>query len=404
MQAPKTQPHEARQMTPHEIQKLRAATKGTAQYLHFNNAGSSLPPDTVLDTAIKYLEEEAICGGYETEAKYAAQLQNVYIQIAKLLNAHPDEIAIMENASIAWQLAFNGVDFKPGDEIITSEMEYVTNHIGFLNAKKNHGVEIVVVPDDEKGNFDPKALEKAISKKTRLIAITHIPSTAGNILPVAEIGQIARHHNILYLVDACQSAGQLPIDVDAIGCDMLSVTGRKYLRAPRGTGFLYVRKAVQGKLNTWLLDGHSVESVAENEFKLLDNARRFELYEKNRALTLALGAAVSYALDLGLDRIENRIKHLAGELRKKLASIKGVTVHDHGDYLSGIVTFSVADKDATTVKAALAEKKINVSIGRAPSTLLYMNRNHLTTVIRASVHYYNTEEEIESLCSVVAAI
>ena len=409
MQAPETQPTSPHEKPPHEIspreiRQLRAATKGTAQYLHFNNAGSSLPPDTVLDTTIKYLEEEAICGGYEIEAKYAGQLNDVYTKIAKLINAHSDEIAIMENASIAWQLAFNGVGFKPGDEVITSEMEYVTNLIGFLNAKKTHGIEIVIIPDDEEGTFDIKALDKAISEKTKLIAITHIPSIAGNILPVAGIGQIARRHNILYLVDACQSAGQLPLDVEAIGCDMLSVTGRKYLRAPRGTGFLYVRKTVQDKLHTWLLDGHSVESVHENEFKLLDNARRFELYEKNRALTLGLGAAVSYALDLGLDRIENRIRHLATHLREKLASVKGVIVHDRGDQLSGIVTFSVEGKDATAVKAALAEKKINVSIGRAHSTLIYMNRNQLTAIIRASVHYYNTEEEIAALCATLAAM
>ena len=389
-------------MQPHEIQALRAATRGTAEYIHFNNAGSSLPADSTVDTVIGYLQEEAVKGGYETEAKYAAELNNVYEKIARLINAHPDEIAIVENASMGWHLAFNGIDFQARDEVITSEMEYVTNHIGFLNVQNQKGIRVTVIPGDAQGNFDLQKLEQAINPKTRLIAITHIPSTAGNILPVEEIGRIARRNNILYLVDACQSVGQLPLDVEAIGCDMLAVTGRKYLRGPRGTGFLYVRKNIQDRLRLFFLDGRSVASVSEHGFQLQDNARRFELYEKNRALVLGLGMAVSYALDLGLDRIEQRIAYLSTLLRNKVATVDGVTVHDQGAKLSGIVTFSVAGIPAEKVKAVLQEKKINVSVGKALSTLVYMNRRHLATVVRASVHYYNTEEEIDTLCAVLA--
>lgn len=391
-------------MQPHEIQALRAATRGTTEYIHFNNAGSSLPPDSTLAAVIQYLQEEAICGGYETEAKYSRELENVYTLIAKLINAKADEIAIVENASTGWHLAFNGIDFQPGDEIITSEMEYVTNHLGFLNVKKTQDVKVIVIPNNSQGDFDLQAFEKAINPRTKLIAITHIPSTAGNILPVEEIGRVARRNNILYLVDACQSVGQLPLDVGAIGCDMLAVTGRKYLRGPRGTGFVYVRKNIQDRLRLFFIDGHSVASVSENSFTLQENARRFELYEKNRALGLGLGAAVQYALDLGLDRIAARIKVVATALRSKLAAIPGVTVHDKGSRLSGIVTFSVAGIDAGKVKAALQEKKINVSIGRANSTIVYMNRRHLSTVVRASVHYYNTEREIDALCAVLGDI
>jgi cysteine desulfurase/selenocysteine lyase len=400
------QPHEtqARQIQPHEIQALRTATRGTNQYIHFNNAGASLPPDSTVDTVIRYLQEEAIGGGYETEASYAAQLDHVYTLIAKLINARPDEIAVVENASTGWCLAFNGIDFQPGDEVITSEMEYVTNHLGFLNVKKLHDIRLKVIPNDAEGNFDLLALEKAITGKTRLIAITHVPSSAGNILPVKEIGQIARRHNILYLVDACQSVGQLPLDVEAIGCDMLAVTGRKYLRAPRGTGFVYIRKNVQDKLRPLFFDGHSVASVSENGFTFLDSARRFELYEKSRALVLGLGAAVQYALDLGLDRIAKRIGHLAASLRSKLAAIPGVTVHDKGQYLCGIVTFSVAGMEAEKIKAALQEKKINVSIGRAASTPIYMNRHHVPAIVRASVHYFNTDQEIDTFAATLAAI
>jgi len=368
-------------MEQQEIQQIRAVTRGTAERKHFNNAGASLPPDIVVDTVIRYLTEEA-----------------------RFLNAGANEIAIVENASTAWHLAFNGIDFDRDDEVITSEMEYVTNMIGFLNLRKTHGIQIKVVPNDSRGNFSMAAFEELLSPRTKLIAITHIPSTAGNILPVAEIGKVARRQGILYLVDACQSAGHIPLDVEAIGCDMLAVTGRKYLRAPRGTGFLYVRAAVQDRLKLLFLDGHSTAWVSERDFKVRDDARRFELYEKNRALVLGLGAAVGYALDLGIDRIANRIMELAATLRNRLAGIDGVTVHDRGDQLSGIVTFTVDDLDSAVIRERLAEKGINVSVGKAVSTLVYMNRRHLDTVVRASVHYYNTEEEIESLCASVAAI
>ncbi len=391
-------------MQKEEIQQLRAGTRGTAETIHFNNAGCSLPPDIVVDTVIHYLTEEAAKGGYETEARYDKELENVYTLIARLLNARTDEIAVVENASTGWHLAFNGIDFQKDDEVITSEMEYTTNTIAFLNLRKTHGIQIKVVPNDARGNFSMAAFEELITSRTKLIAITHIPSTAGNILPVEEIGKVARRQEILYLVDACQSVGHIPLNVAAIGCDMLAVTGRKYLRAPRGTGFLFVRKAVQDRLKLLFMDGHSIDWLNQENFKVRDDARRFELYEKNRALVLGLGAAVDYALGVGMDRIGDRIRGLAAALRSRLADIDEVTVHDRGDDLSGIVTFSVEHMDSVVVKQKLAAKNINVSIGKAVSTLVYMNRRHLDSVVRASVHYYNTEEEIESLCATIADI
>ena len=384
-----------------EIQQIRTETKGTSELIHFNNAGASLPPDIVVETIINYLNEEAVYGGYETEYKYREELENSYALIAKLVNADKDEVAIVENASTAWGLAFNGITFEKGDVIITSEMEYVTNLMGFLNAKKSYGIEIKVIPNDEQGNFSLSVLENAISPQTKLIAITHIPSTSGSMIPVIEIGKIARKHNILYLVDACQSAGQVPIDVREVDCDILAVTGRKYLRAPRGTGFLYVRKGVQDKLKLILMDSHTAVWVSETVFKLRDDARRFEVYEKNRALTLGLGKAIEYALNIGIDRIWQRIQNLADTMRKQLEDIDGITVHDQGDHKCGIVTFSVNGIDSALVKSELAARQINVSIGKAISTLIYMNKNHLNSVVRASIHYYNTEEEIKSMCDVL---
>jgi len=391
-------------ITEQEIQKFRAETIGTTKRIHFNNAGASMPPDVVVDTVVNYLKEEALFGGYETEFKYKAQLDNTYALIGRLINADADEIAVVENASLAWGLAFNGIDFKKGDVIITSEMEYVTNLIGFLNVKNTHGIEIKVIPNDERGNFSLAALEAEISPQTKLIAVTHIPSAAGGMLPVVEIGKIARKHHVLYLLDACQSAGQLPVDVKEIGCDMLSVTGRKFLRAPRGTGFLYVRKEVQNKLKLLFMDGFTAQLNSMHHYTVRDDARRFELYEKNRALTLGLGKAVEYALNIGVDRIWQRIQHLASLMRQQLEAITGVTVHDIGDHQCGIVTFSIKGMDSAAVKGKLAEQDINVSVALDKSTLIYMNKNHLSSVVRASVHYYNTEEEVNVMCKALTVI
>lgn len=386
-------------MSEQEIAQLRAETIGTTQKIHFNNAGASFNPDVVVDTVINYLREEATLGGYEIEGKYRDQLNDTYNLVAKLINADADEIAIVENASTGWGIAFNGIGFKPGDEIITCEMEYVTNIIGFINAQKTLGVTLKVIPNDAQGNFQLDVFEQAITTKTKLIAMTHIASTAGGMIPVVEIGKIARRHNILYLVDACQSAGQIPLDVKEMGCDMLSVTGRKYLRAPRGTGFLFVRKEIQDSLKLLFMDGYSAPTVSMRDFKPRSDARRFELYEKNRALTLGLGKAVEYALNIGVDRIWERIQYLATLLRRELAAVDGITVHDFGAQQCGIVTFSVKGLESAFIKNTLADKNINVSVGKAISTLYYMDKNNLKSNVRASVHYYNTETEIQVLCN-----
>jgi len=387
-----------------EIQAFRAGTTGTAGRIHLNNAGASLPPDVVVNTMTGFLREEALYGGYEVEAKYRQQLDHTHTLIAQLINAHADEIALVENASAAWDIAFNGLNFEPGDEVITSEMEYVSNVLGLLNAQKLYGIVIKMVPNDGEGNFSIPALEAAITTRTKLIAATHIPSTAGNVLPAAAIGEVARKNNIIYLLDACQSAGQMPVDVQAIGCDMLAVTGRKYLRGPRGSGFLYVRRQMLDKLKLSFFDGRTVTHVTEQDFTIRPDARRFEWYEKNPAVILGLQKAVEYALNIGIERIWQRIQQLAFMFRQSLRAVDGITVHDQGHELCGIVTFSVAGITAAEVRTKLAAQQINVHIGLAKSTLYYMNRKGLDGIVRASVHYYNTEEEIARVCDELRAI
>ena len=385
-------------ITEQEISKIRSETKGTATKIHFNNAGASFPHDSVNQTIISYLEQEALLGGYEAEASHKEKIERTYSLIAELINAEKDEILLAENASSAWGLAFNGIGLKAGDEIITSEMEYVSNLLGFIRGKQDIGIVIRIIRNDENGDFQLDELEQAISTRTKLIAITHIASSTGGIMPIAAVGKIARKHNILYLVDGCQSAGHVPIDVQQINCDMFSVTGRKYLRGPRGTGFLYIRRDAQTKLNPSVMDHHSIQWITHDDYQLRNDARKFELYEKSRALGLGLWRAVEYALSIGVDRIWERIQLLAGLLRNQLESIKGVKVHDIGTLKCGIVTFSVRDVDSTLLKSELAKKNINVSIAVAAATLIFMDKNKLNSIVRASVHYYNTEDEVKTLC------
>jgi len=384
-----------------EIAQFRAETPGTTNLVHFNNAGASLPALPVLNTVIDYLQKEAITGGYEIEALYQQEIDRTYSLVAQLIGARPEEIALVENASTAWCIAFHSIGFQPGDEVLTSEYEYVTNLIGYYYGEKRYGIKLKVIPNDANGNFSISNLEEAITPKTRLIAVTQVASATGGVLPVEEIGTVAAKHNILYLVDACQSVGHMPVDVKKINCHFLSVTGRKYLRAPRGTGFLYIRKSVQERLNPLLIDGHAITSITDDGYTLRKDGKAFELYEKNRALTLGLGKAVEYALAIGMERIWQRISYLAAHLRTKLTKLDGATVHDTGTQLSGIVTFTVDGYNSYQVRDFLAERHINVTVSKAQTTLIYMNKHQLKEVTRASLHYYNTEEEITRLIEVL---
>lgn len=378
-----------------DIPALRADTPGVANVVHLNNAGAALMPRPVLDAQLDHLRREAAIGGYEAKDEARERIEGVYRSVARLLNAAPEEIALMENATVAWQAAFGAFAFKPGDRILTGENEYASNYLNFLRAAKRSGVEVVTVPSTEQGELDVRALANLVDGRVKLIAVTHVPTNGGLVNPAAEIGRVARAAGVPYLLDACQSAGQLALDVEAIGCDLLSATGRKYLRGPRGSGFLYVRKGFLEQLEPGQLDLHSAEWVAPDRYRLRPDARRFENWEFNYAAVLGLGAAVDYALNLGLETIEARVRWLGRRLRYLLGSYSKLPVYDLGEEPCGIVTFTVPDRTAEEVKADLARQKlpINVTTASPVGALLDATRRQLPTMVRASVHYYNTEEE-----------
>lgn len=378
-----------------DLQQARNETPGTAHVLHFNNAGSSLVPQPVLDSTIAYLQREAQIGGYEMATEAHEALENTYRAAAKLIGASRSEIALTDSADAAWNRAFYSIPFKPGDRVLTTTAEYQSNYIIYLQARKRLGVSVEVVPNDEHGQLDVSALRRMLDGHVRLISITHVPTSGGLVNPAAEIGKVAREHGILYLLDACQSVGQMPIDVETIGCDLLSATGRKYLRAPRGTGFLYVRQAIVDQLEPLTLSGFSAEWTSPTTYQVNSGANRFENFESNKAAAVGLGVAIEYALQWGLDTIWQRIGALAADLRTRLAELPGVLVHDRGLVQCGIVTFTVEGRKPTDIQRSLSEQHINVSTALRKAALLDLDERGLESAVRASVHYYNSEEEVE---------
>jgi selenocysteine lyase/cysteine desulfurase len=386
-----------------DVERLRAATPGCAHVLHLNAAGSALPSRRTLDATLDHLRLEAEIGGYEAAARMHAELEGFYPAVARLIGAAPDEIAFVENATRAWDLAFYSLDFKPGDRILTCVSEYSSNYISYLQVARKTGAEIVVVPDDNHGQIDLAALERAIDARARVISISHVPTQGGLVQPAEAVGRIARAAGVPYLLDACQSVGQLPVDVGAVGCDFLSVTGRKYLRGPRGTGFLYARRATTAHVEPILLDNHAAKWTDDNEYTVRADARRFENWERYFAGVIGLKVAVDQANELGMEPIWARLRALADGLRSRLAALAGVTLTDLGQVKGGIVTFAVAGADHLALRDALRRQGINVTVSTQFSSRLDLKGRGLLNVMRASVHVYNTEAELDRFVEAIDA-
>jgi cysteine desulfurase/selenocysteine lyase len=387
-----------------DLAKLRAETPGTKNRIHLNNCGAALMPLSVLGAIQRHLTLEAEIGGYEAADAREAEDAAVYDSVARLIGAQSNEIALMENATLAWDMAFYSLQFRPGDRILTAQAEYGANYVAYLQMAKRTGAVVEVIPNTDAGETDPEALEAMIDERVKLISITWIPTNGGLINPAAEIGKVARRHGIPYLLDACQAAGQLPIDVATLGCDMLSATGRKFLRGPRGTGFLYVRQDLLQKLEPARIDHAAAVWVAPDRYRLRDDAKRFETWEASHALRLGLGAAVDYALDLGMEAISARCLMLGRMLRAGLAALPRVTIYDLGRDPGAIVTFTLDGIESMRVEAAAAEKGINISTSGPNSTLLDATARQLPVVVRAAPHYYNSEDEIEAAVAAVKGL
>ena len=387
-----------------DIDRVRRDTPGCTNVLHFNNAGSALPTQPVLDAQVSHLQREAHIGGYEAAAEAKDALERTYAALAEMLGCSTDEVALVENATRAWDMAFYAMDFQPGDRILTAPAAYASNAIAMLQVARRTGAEVDVVPTDAHGQVDVAALQGRMDASVALIALTHVPTNGGLVNPAAEVGAVAQEAGVPFLLDACQSAGQMPLPVDELGCTMLSATGRKFLRGPRGTGFLYVRDDWTRRLEPPMLDLHAATWTAPGTYEIAPNARRFETWEGYVAGKIGLGVAVDYAMEVGLGAIFARLQPLAETLRTRLTAIPRVTVHDQGRVRCGITTFSSDAMDAAALQQHLRARGINVSVSTPTSTRIDAEARQLPDLVRASVHYYNTEDEIDRFCAAVDQI
>lgn len=371
--------------------------------VHLNSAGAALMPDQVVQEVVSHLWLEARVGGYEAAEAASDRVEGFYASVARLLGARPQEVAFTESATRAWELALGSVPLKAGDRVLTTVSEYSSNGMGLVKAAGAVGARVEVVADDGDGVVDVGALERALGQGgVVLVAINHMPTHNGLVNPVERVGRACRARGVLFLVDACQSVGQVEVDVDRVGCDFLTATGRKFLRGPRGTGLLYAREGARVG-EPAVVDVSSAEWVGEGSYRVREGARRFESFERSVAGQLGLAVAADYAYALGMDVVAGRVGWLGEVLRERLLALAGVRVWDRGRVgeRSGIVTFSVQGVGAEWVRAYVARAGVNVSVSRVHNQV-WEYPQIPEEVVRASVHYYNTEEELAVLVALVA--
>ncbi len=385
------------------IQQLRDDTPGTQTCIHFNNAGASLMSKPVLDAIYAHLELETYGGGYEAEAKMQPKIRAFYSRMAQLFHCSDYNIAYCANATDAYTRALSSIPFKAGDVILTTTNDYISNQIAFFSLQKRVGVEVVRAKNTPSGEVDLNSLEALLkAHQPKIVSVTHVPANSGLIQPVAAIGKLCQQYDTWYFVDGCQSAGQLDLDLPAMGCDFFSGTFRKFMRGPRGGGFLYVsEKALAAGLEPLFIDSRGATWNTENTYQPLPTAQRFEDFENSIAVLLGCSAAVQYILDGGIAAIETRIRSLAAYTRTQLATLPNVTVLDKGQQLCGIVTCAITGQEAIPLRTFLQEQRINTSIGFRNFALLDFNEKNVDWALRISPHAYNTLEEVDKMIAVL---
>ncbi|MBK9014812.1 MAG: aminotransferase class V-fold PLP-dependent enzyme [Saprospiraceae bacterium] len=389
-----------------DTQALRNDTPGCSLHIHLNNAGASLQPMPVIQAVQDYLTEESLHGGYEVAAKHAAQIAGFYDATASLLNAHAHNIAFAGSATDAYFRALSSIPFEPGDVLLTTDDDYVSNQIAFLFLQKRFKIKLLRAEKLPEGGVDPQSVNELMdAHQPKLVAVTHVPTNSGLVQDVEAVGQLCQERDVWYLVDACQSAGQMPLDVAKIGCDFLSATMRKWLRGPRGAGFLYVSDLALGAgFEPIFPDMAGGVWVEPDHYELEKSAKRFEQWEKNYALVLGSKAAIEYANNLGLEAIEGAVTGLADYTRSQLSALPGVRVLDRGVQKCGIVTAHFKGKTPAAVKKALDDANIHAGIGTATNAQIDFTEKGVGWALRLSPHYFNTTAEIDTTIQVLSRI
>jgi selenocysteine lyase/cysteine desulfurase len=378
---------------------LRTDTPGCREKVHFNNAGASLMPETVIESIENYIRVEASLGGYEAADHKATEINGFYESAARLLNSKASNIAFTSSATNSYARALSCIPFEKGDKVLIANEDYISNQLAFLSLQKRWNVQLIRAASLPEGGVDVEDMKRLMDKHIpRLVSLTHVPTNSGLVQPVEQVGQLCRERDIPYLVDACQSVGQFPVDVQKIQCDFLSATFRKFLRGPRGTGFLYVSEAILKK--NWeplFIDMRGADWTGDNEYKIRADARRFEDWELPYALLLGSKSALDYALSIGLENIQAKNKILCERFRQGTGTIKGLALLDLGKERCSIITVRIPRWQPKDLLEALRKQNINTSISYRDFALIDFKKKGVDWALRVSPHYFNTEEEIDIL-------
>ena len=396
----------AEPITDEQVAQRRKDTPGCANRIHLNNAGSGLMPQAVLNAITGHLNREANFGGYESADEAAPAIAESYTSVARLIGAQTRNIAVVENSTVAFFQALSAFDFQPGDVIVTTRNDYISNQLAYLSLAQRRGVQVARAADLPSGGADPQSVRELLRKpRVRLLAVTWVPTNSGLIQPVETLGEIAESAAVPYLIDACQAAGEIPMDVAKLRCDFLSATARKFLRGPRGLGFLYVSdRALKRGDYPLYIDMRGASWVSPDSFEPAPDARRFENWEFPYSLVLGLGEAARYATAAGIERCGRRARELAATLRSKLRQLPGFRVLDRGHELAAIVTVEIKGWHAPDVVSILRQQGINTSAARRANAVIDMDEKGAASAVRFSPHYYNTEAEIDAAVEAAKAL
>lgn len=388
------------------VARWRADTPGAAGRIHLNNAGAALSPRPVQAAILAHLEAEAALGGYEAADAGREGIAATYRAVARLIGTEPARIALTQSSTVAFAQALSAFDFGAGDTILTSRADYASNQIMYLSLAERRGVAIVRADDLPEGGVDPQSVARHIAqRRPALVAISWVPTNSGLVQDVEAVGAICERAGVPYLVDACQAVGQMPVDVSRVRCDYLAATARKFLRGPRGMGFLYVSESATRRGSFPLLvDMRGATWTEADAFRLADGARRFETWEMSHALVLGLGAAAEYALDVGLETARERSWRLAERVRERVSALDGARVLDRGRVRCAIATAAFDGVDGADLKLRLRARGINTSAPDRDDAVIDMAAKGVQSALRISPHYYNTEEEVDRAVEVIAEL
>jgi cysteine desulfurase / selenocysteine lyase len=388
-----------------DIKKIRKDTLHCEDKLFLSSAGCSLPPKSMFEKMHAYNKLEEEFGGYNIEAKMASERNSFYTEMAKLLNCHERNISFQYSATEGFSRALSSITFKKDDVILTTDDDYISNFIAFISLKKRFGIRIIRCESSLIGDLDLADFEaKIISEKPVLVAITHVPTNSGLVQPIEAVGKLCKKYDILYLLDACQAVGQMVVDVQAIGCDFLNGTGRKFLRGPRVSGFLYASdKALAMGLEPLFIDRRGAEWIEAEVYTVDKTAHRFEPKEVGVEI-IGLAEAVRYANEIGMANIEKHNNEIAVRLRYNLSQIPNIQLLDLGSKVCNIITFHIKGKTLAEVDAYLKANNIYFSQSLKSYAIIDYKKKGVEWAIRFSPHYFNTFEEMDRVAEILKSI